>query len=221
MAEKLDSSVHPGSVDPHCAPSNSMNGDPAVHSCSETNGTTSKAGCCACGAAESGAGLSPSAERSPSVGSPAAWRGVASSPSSKLDEIRFGKPVALLIREMAQVFSLILVSVVGYLAYSGRAPGAQLWLSAAALVLLGLGYRAPAVLYPLWRAWMALASVLEVVMTYTILGVCWVGMFIPISLALRVFRIKPLDMSFRTTADTHWIDSKPSPLGFKALERQF
>jgi hypothetical protein len=74
---------------------------------------------------------------------------------------------------------------------------------------------------PVWQAWMKLGVVLEIITTWTVLGLMWTAMFIPISIILRVFRIAVMDMSYRTGAASYWLDTPPAKTDFMRLEKQF
>jgi hypothetical protein len=81
-----------------------------------------------------------------------------------------------------------------------------------ALVLLGLA--APLLLSPVYRAWMGLAFALGFVMTRVLLTAVFVGLVVPIGLALRLFGKDLLDQRLDRTARSYWRPKRyddPSP----------
>jgi hypothetical protein len=68
---------------------------------------------------------------------------------------------------------------------------------------------------------MALGMFLGTIVTGILLGLVWVLMFIPISIILRVLRIKVMDMSYRTDVKSYWLDIPAAKANFKLLERQY
>jgi hypothetical protein len=71
-----------------------------------------------------------------------------------------------------------------------------------ALVLFGLA--APALLRPVYRAWMALAFALGFVMTRVILTVVFVGLVVPIGFVLRLLGKDLLDERIDRDARSYW-----------------
>ncbi len=142
-------------------------------------------------------------------------------PRNPLDEKWFGKTIRQHVREFACVFALICLISAGMMIYKGRDlmwPG--IW-TGVALVLVALGYGAPAVLHPLWKGWMKLAHYLSVVTTFLIIGLAWTVVLMPISLLLRVFGIKVMDTTYKKPVTTYWEDREEKYHDFKLLERQF
>ncbi len=138
-----------------------------------------------------------------------------------LDEKWFGKTIRQHVREFACVFAIISLIVAGMMLYKGRPllwPG--VW-TGVALVLVALGYGAPALLHPLWKGWMKVAHYLSVVMTFIIIGAAWTIVLMPISMLLRVLRIKVMDTTYKKPVASYWEDRDAKYHDFKLLERQF
>lgn len=134
---------------------------------------------------------------------------------------RYGRPVAIQLREFGAVVALILCLVAGYLAYKGSVPSMSLSLVATALLVWAVGIWAPLALYPAWNGWMALAAGLSVVMTFLILGVMWLLLMIPTALLLRMFGKQVIDLSFRSGRESYWLTPAAGRDDFKRLERQY
>jgi hypothetical protein len=138
-----------------------------------------------------------------------------------LETISFGRPVREHVRDFGVLFALIATAIAGFIVWrSGSDAKALSFLLGAAVFFLG-GCFAPKALYPLWKAWMAFAEKLSVVMTYLILMLAWCIIVVPMALVLRVVRVKVMNMNFRLNVDSYW-EERPTRLhDFKLLERQF
>ena len=67
----------------------------------------------------------------------------------------------------------------------------------------------PSVLRPVERAWMAMARVLSVVMTYLILTVTFFLVITPMGLILRIFGKDLLQKKFDSANSSYWIPVEP------------
>ena len=67
----------------------------------------------------------------------------------------------------------------------------------------------PSVLRPVERAWMAMARVLSVVMTYLILTVTFFLVITPMGLILRIFGKDLLQKKFHSANSSYWIPVEP------------
>ncbi len=147
--------------------------------------------------------------------------GASKKKASVLEENYYGKPKRIHVQEFACIFAIIAFAVAGYkLYYYADIPYASVAsLIGAALVLLG--YRAPIVLYPLWKGWMALAHVLGTCMTFLILSAMWFVVALPIAVILKVIGKKVMDLRYDQKLTTYWEDRPEKYHDFKLLERQF
>lgn len=140
-----------------------------------------------------------------------------------LEVVSFNKTVRIHVREFGAIMACVCLIVAGGKAWShGRESivGISIALGIAA-VFVGLGYLAPRLLHPAWKLWMKLAHVLSIVTTTIVLGAAWALAFIPMSLLLRVLKIKVLDLSYRTSEASYWEPRDPKYDDFKRMERQF
>ena len=138
-----------------------------------------------------------------------------------LEEVSFGKPVHQHVKEFGIIFGIIALIVAGVVAYKG---GPYPWLLGSVLtsaVLVFLGYTAPKVLYPLWKAWMAIAMFLGTIMTTIILSIAWILMLVPIAFLLKIIGKKVMDLSYEPSKESYWETREEKYKSFKLLERQF
>jgi len=89
--------------------------------------------------------------------------------------------------------------------------------AAAAIALLGLFVK-PA-LRPVFRGWMWLANKLNWVMTRLILTSAWLVMFVPIGLALRLFRVDFFNRKWEPEASTYWLTRPDKPYDRRKTEK--
>jgi hypothetical protein len=144
-----------------------------------------------------------------------------SKPKSKLDEISFGKPVRQHVREFGAIFATICVAVCAVKLYKGQPfENCALW-GALGAIFAGLGYLAPAVLHPIWQAWMKLAHYLSLVMTFLILAVAWCIGFVPMAGIMKAFRIKTIDLSYKADVQSYWVARDPKYDDFQRLNQQY
>lgn len=139
----------------------------------------------------------------------------------KIDEIWYKKPVRQHVKEFAVVFAFILVAIAGYQVYREKPADLPFALISVAGVLMALGYKAPIVLHPAWKAWMKFAHVLGFFMTGLILGIAWTIVLLPVALILKIISKKVMDLTYKAPVSTYWEDRDTSKDDFKLLERQF
>ncbi|MCO6430147.1 MAG: hypothetical protein J5J00_04745 [Deltaproteobacteria bacterium] len=143
-------------------------------------------------------------------------------PKSKLDELYFRRPIRQHIKEFAALFAVIFNIVAIYLLLKdGATLATPAALAVVSLVLYAIGHFVPVILYPVWDGWMKFAHILGIVMTTLILFVAWSIALIPISVLLKVCRIKVMDTTFRQPVETYWEERSDKYNDFKLLERQF
>jgi hypothetical protein len=138
-----------------------------------------------------------------------------------LDEMWMGKPVRQHVREFAAIFATIFCAVGAFKLYRGAPLSLGLIWGGCGIGVAALGYTAPAVLHPLWRAWMKLAHYLSIVMTFVILSLAWSIGFVPMAYILKIVGIKRIDVSYRSGVDSYWEKRDPKYDDFKRLELQF
>lgn len=138
-----------------------------------------------------------------------------------LDEVWVRKPIRRHVAEFSCVIALVLLIIAGFGLYKGHAVVNACALTFTSLVLLALGYKAPAVLHPVWTAWMKLATGLGVVMTTLILSLGWALLMIPFGVVMRMVGKRVMDLGYATGQASYW-ETRDSKLDdFKLLERQF
>jgi hypothetical protein len=140
---------------------------------------------------------------------------------SGLDDLYHGKKVRRHVLEFGSLFGAIFLGVAAYRIWKGYGGALTYLAPPLGVAFLFLGAARPALLVPLWRGWMGLALVLNRIMTPVLLFLLWWTLVVPIGLLLRVLRIHPLTMSFRTNEESYWIPRDPKKNDFKLLERQF
>jgi hypothetical protein len=140
---------------------------------------------------------------------------------SPLDELFFGKPVGVHVREFGSLFALICLIIAGFRGYRHDSLSAILIFSSLAAVFAGLGYFFPAALRPVWKGWMAFAHVLSIVMTFVLLSLVWIVGFIPMSVIVKIFKVKLMETGFRTGHPSYWEVRDPKYDDFKRLEQQY
>lgn len=138
-----------------------------------------------------------------------------------LDERWMGKPLRLHVKEFACVFAIIMCAIASYFALKHHDLSAALSILAAALVLVALGYKAPKVLHPFWKAWMTFAMFLGSVVTFVILSVGWVLVVSPFAIGSKLAGKRGMDLSFDPKALTYWEPRDKKLDDFKLLERQY
>jgi hypothetical protein len=139
---------------------------------------------------------------------------------SPLDVKYYGRAKREHVKEFGCLFGAICSGIAAYQLSLGRWDMAQS-LVVATMIMVSLGAYAPKVLYPLWSAWMGLATGLGVVMSFLFVGITWCLMAVPLALILRLIGKKVMDLSFDRSVLTYWEDRKETYHDFKLLERQF
>lgn len=138
-----------------------------------------------------------------------------------LDELFYRRPVRTHVKEFGFLFSIICLLISGWLFYRGGSFPTALSIVFLGVLLSLLGIWFPRVLHPVWKAWMTFAHALGIVMTAVILTVAWGLLVIPISVLLRILRIKVMNQDFRAPVDTYWEEIDKSKNDFKRLEKQY
>ncbi len=139
-----------------------------------------------------------------------------------LDRLLHQKPIRVHVQEFAVIFGIILVGMSAMFAYKNKPMSDVLAFMVGAAVLVVLGYRAPGLLKPVWGAWMKFAEGLGKVMTFLLLSVMWLAMFVPFAIVLRIVGKEVMNMRFREPhLSTYWESRDSSMSDFKLIERQY
>lgn len=136
-----------------------------------------------------------------------------------LEEIKNIKSTIPEVRKFGLTIGAVLL-VIGGLLFWKEKPS-FLYFGAAAITFAGLGLIAPAVLKPVYRAWMTFAVVMGFIMTRVILGVMFYGLFTPISLMLRLLRKDLLQQEIDQSATSYWIKRPRTKYEPQISERMF
>ena len=128
-----------------------------------------------------------------------------------------------LTRRTITSFALIVSAALLIIAALQWRRGAPQWvlvtlLSIAAVLLLGAAV-APALLRPVYRAWMRLGEALAWVNTRIILTLIFFLVVTPIGLVMRLFGRSPIATTKRN--DSYWTDVDPHSYGDRHVEKQF
>lgn len=138
-----------------------------------------------------------------------------------LDELSFNKPIRQHVKEFGALFGAIGFGVAAFLLYRHGVTTGVYAFSAVAVVFSLLGYAAPKLLYPVWKAWMALAHVLGGFMNMVILTIAWLIVIIPIAILLKIIGKKVMDLRYGAPVDSYWEVREEKLHDFKLLDRQF
>jgi Saxitoxin biosynthesis operon protein SxtJ len=136
-------------------------------------------------------------------------------------ELSFGKPVRQHVKEFGLLFAAIGTSIAAVKLYRGREVTEWVTWLAPAMLFAVLGLYAPRVLLPVWRAWMKLAHYLSLVMTSVVLSIAWCVGLLPIAGVMKIFGVKPMDLSYGANRTSYWETRNPKYDDFKRLELQW
>lgn len=136
-----------------------------------------------------------------------------------LDEKFFGKTKREAVLETGELFALVLVLFAAARQYFGRPVEDALIFMLIAFLQYEVSLRAPALFYPIWKAWMGLGAILEMTVSKVILVASWILMVVPIGLLLKIIGKSTMNTAWKENCATYWEDKAPQD--FKFLERQF
>lgn len=94
-------------------------------------------------------------------------------------------------------------------------------LAAVGIVLVVLGFLAPAWLSPLNTAWTKLGLILFKVVNPVVLGLIFLLTIIPIGLIRQLFNRDPLKMNFDPSAKSYWVTRDPPGPAPETMNQQF
>ncbi|MCB0334657.1 MAG: hypothetical protein KDD62_00085 [Bdellovibrionales bacterium] len=138
-----------------------------------------------------------------------------------LDERSHGKTARQHVKEFGALFGLISLLFIGWCIHKHVN---YFWWgigTASAVFFIATGYKAPAVLYPLWKSWMGIAHVMGMVMTFFILSICWTIVLAPMALLLKIVGKAVMDTTFDRSVKTYWEDRHEKKHDFQLLENQY
>jgi len=138
-----------------------------------------------------------------------------------LDTLFFRKTLKRHIKDFACLMSIFALLIACYLTYKYFLLSYVVAMVVVSAVLLTLGYKAPSVLYPVWKSWMLLAHNLGIVVSFIVVSLAWIIMVVPLALVLRAVGKKVMDMSYKTDVDSYYEDRSAEQNDFKLLERQY
>ncbi|MCF7809682.1 hypothetical protein K9N50_01700 [bacterium] len=100
------------------------------------------------------------------------------------------------------------LAIIGGLLFWREKPAAPYFIGLATFFLI-TGLAVPIVLLPIEKAWMALAKVLSIVVTYFLLTVTFFVMITPMALLLKLIRKDLLSLKFTSNPGTYWVKVDP------------
>lgn len=90
-----------------------------------------------------------------------------------------------------------------------------------ALAFLIFALTVPSLLAPLNRWWQRLGLIMHAVMTPIIMGILFVGVFVPIGGMMRLLGARPLQLRYRPDQSTYWIGRDSALLSKDSFKNQF
>ena len=69
----------------------------------------------------------------------------------------------------------------------------------------------PAIARPLYYVWYALAACIGIVVANLLFGLLFYALFTPMGLFMRLIGRDPLNLNWKRSAASHWIDAPPPP----------
>ena len=138
-----------------------------------------------------------------------------------LDELWVRKPIRQHVWEFACVIALVMFVIAGVMAWRHQAVATASAVVFTGLLLLLLGAKVPGMLHPVWKSWMALATLIGTVMTTIILSLGWTILIIPFALVMPAVGKHVMDLKYDTAVASYWETRDSKFDDFKLLERQF
>ncbi|MEX5216507.1 MAG: SxtJ family membrane protein [Nitrospiraceae bacterium] len=109
--------------------------------------------------------------------------------------------------------------VIGMWPLVWRGEGMRLWALGLGAVLIPLGLLLPAVLLPVFKAWMKMGHVLGWINTRIILGILFYGLITPMGVVMRLFGWDAMRRVLVRDAQTYRVVRQPRPKSH--MTRQF
>lgn len=122
-------------------------------------------------------------------------------------------------RSFGRLFTIVFALLAAWAWWRGGT--SFIWLAAAAMLFAIVTLVRPDWLAPLNRAWMALAYVLNRIVSPIVLGVLFFLFVTPYGLAMRLAGRDPMRRKFDRAARSYWIDRQPPGPPPESLKDQF
>ncbi len=125
-----------------------------------------------------------------------------------------------------QAFGLIfsaVFAIFGFLPFltEESLAGFSFWPLALSIFLLSITFMAPEVLKPLNLLWFKFGQLLHKIVSPVIMGLLFYLTIAPISLLMRLFGKRPLNLRFDKNADSYWIKRDPPGPKPDSMKNQF
>jgi len=141
---------------------------------------------------------------------------------SSIDGDFLGKPARKSVGQFSYLISGVLLLIAIYSIYYSGVSLTSISLIVASVGVLGLWFKSPSTLFPLWRLWMTLGLVLNKFVAPVVLFLMWCIVVVPIAWFVKSIGIKVLDTSFKPGEDvSYWVDRTEKDNDFSKLNRQF
>lgn len=122
-------------------------------------------------------------------------------------------------RSFGLTFVVVFALGAGWLAWSGRPPGALL-LAGASLLTLMIALTRPAILRPLNRAWMKFGALLHMIVSPLVLGTIFFLVFAPYGIVMRLRGRDALKLRFEPETRSYWVQREPPGPAPDSLTKQ-
>jgi len=123
------------------------------------------------------------------------------------------------LRKFGYVMTVALSILGGILLWQGKSAYMYIFVIAAALLVSGLLF--PIILKPLHKVWMTLALILGWFTTRVILILLFYLIITPLSLVLRLFGFRFLNLRFDEGASTYWYDKSKEVREKHTYDKQY
>jgi hypothetical protein len=123
------------------------------------------------------------------------------------------------IRKFAVTLFFALAVLGGLILWRRGQAGLFFWMAGVSLLVVGL--IKPAVLKPIQKAWMTLATYMGFVSTHIILAITYYVVFTPVGLVMRVLGRDPLRLRHTGENESYWIRREQTEFRPEIYERMF
>jgi hypothetical protein len=138
-----------------------------------------------------------------------------------LDVVSFRKTARQHVKEFGCLFGVIGLGCGAFGMWKGWTPTPIYLASVAGAIFAVLGYAAPIVLHPVWKAWMAIGEGMGFVVSLVFLGITWCAITTPIGWVAKLSGKKLLDLRYRDACASYWETRDPALDNVKFYERQY
>lgn len=122
-------------------------------------------------------------------------------------------------RSFGFVFTVVFALLGGYQLWHDHAWGWAAFACSAGFLAAALIH--PALLRPLNLVWFKFGLLLHRVINPMVMALLFFGSVYPISLIMRAFGKRPLNLNFDSTAATYWVSRESTDLDTDSFKRQF